>query len=37
MRCYEKWFSRLVDSNGDGRMVVDDLVGALQSCDSMIP
>ena len=37
MKCYEIWFSSLVDSNGDRRMVgLDDLVGPFQPCDSMI-
>jgi len=31
MRCYEIWFSSLVGSNGDRRMVgLDDLVGLFQ-------
>ena len=37
MRCYEIWFSSLVGSNHDRRMVgLDDLVGPFQPCDSML-
>ena len=37
MRFYEVWFSSLVGSNGDRRMVrLDDLVGPLQPCGSTI-
>jgi len=37
MRCYEIWFSSLVGSNHDRRMVgLDDLVGPFQPCDSVI-
>jgi len=37
MRCCNIWFSSLVGSNDDRRMVgLDDLVSPFQPCDSMI-